>query len=101
VRAFYGRAVEDDFDGAWDLAGPGVRSAFGGSIGRLEGTLGTLQSIEFPRLETTDRTATTATVAFRSVARHTDRVDRCSGTFDTAREPRQDWRLTRLGVDCG
>jgi hypothetical protein len=100
VRAFYGRAIEDDFDGAWALAGPGVRSQFAGSIGTLEGTLGTLRSISFPRLEVTDRTATTATVALRSVARHTDRVDRCAGTIATAREAGEEWRLVRLGVSC-
>jgi len=100
VRAFYERAAEDDFDGAWALAGPGVRSAFGGSIAQLEGTLGTLQSISFPRLQETDRTADTATLAFRSVARHTDRVDRCSGTIDTQRAGGGAWRLERLGVSC-
>jgi hypothetical protein len=96
VREFYERAAADDFDAAWDLTGPGTRAQFG-SFDRFVATVQTLESIEFPSLETTEQSDDSATVAFDSAATHTDRVDRCSGTVElTANDG--SWRIDRLNV---
>jgi serine/threonine protein kinase len=100
VRGLYERAANGDFDGAWRLAGPGARAQFDGSLERFRGTLGTLRSITFRRLAVRDATATSAIVDVETVARHTDRTDRCRGTVRTARGP-EGWLVETLGVRCG
>jgi hypothetical protein len=37
--------------------------------------------VTFSRLDTTSQTASTATVEFADVARHSTKTDRCSGSF--------------------
>ncbi len=98
VSDFYTRAADDDFDGAWDLAGPGLREQLGGYDGMV-GTLKSLEVIEFPELKTTVQSGDSATVALQSVATHTDHTDRCSGTAElTGGEG--DWKIEQLNVDC-
>ena len=100
VRAFYERAAKDDFDGSWEIAGPGLRATFGNSKGQLRGTLGTLERIRFRRLNVTEQTSTTATVAISTVATHTNRVDRCNGTFSAIRDPERGWLADDFNVQC-
>jgi hypothetical protein len=98
VSDFYTRAAEDDFDGAWELAGPGVRKQLGG-FDSFKGTLDTLESIEFPVLKTTVQNGQNATVQLQSVAKHTDHTDRCSGTADVSGGD-GNWKIDHLNVDC-
>ena len=98
VRDFYTRAAGDDFEGAWELAGPEAREQFG-SYDRFVGTLDTLERIEFPTLQVAAERGNSATVRLESVATHTDRVDRCSGTAEVASSGGE-WRVGRLSVDC-
>jgi hypothetical protein len=100
VRGLYERAAAGDFDGAWSLAGPGARAQFGGSLARFRGTLGTLRSITFTRLAVRDATPTTATVDVATVARHTDRTDRCRGSIRAVRDGDR-WLVDSVGVRCG
>jgi predicted Ser/Thr protein kinase len=99
VRAFYRRAAAGDFAGAWRLAGPGMRAVFGDSREELERQLSSLQRIEFERLAVVDRADGSATVEVRSVATHTDRVDRCSGTLRTVRSGGR-WLVEPAGLQC-
>ena len=98
VRAFYETAARDEFEAAFALAGPGLQAQFG-SVGGLEGTLGTLESIEFSRLEVVEQKGSTARVAIATVATHSDRVERCAGTASMVRV-RGRWRLDSPGVRC-
>ena len=98
VRAFYTRAAEGDFDGAWNLAGPRFRQAFGSRAG-LEDTLGSLRSIEFVKLEETGRRGSTATLQVQTVAEHSTRTDRCSGTLQAVRRG-DGWRVEPAGLSC-
>jgi serine/threonine protein kinase len=98
VREFYEAAAADDFDRAWELAGPGFRESFGSQAG-LEGTFRTLERIRFRRLEVVDATADRATVRVSTVATHTDRVDRCSGTL-LAVKVDGEWRVDPQGLKC-
>jgi hypothetical protein len=98
VRDFYTLAAKDDFEGAWELAGPDAREQFG-SFDRFVGTLDTLESIEFPTLEVATERGDSATVRIESVATHTDHTDRCSGTVAVASSGGE-WRVGRLSVDC-
>ena len=95
VRDFYERAARDDFAGAWELAGPGMRAAFGNSLESFSRDLGSLQSIEFLQLR-----ARGNTVTVRTVATHTDRVDRCSGTLRTVRVPGGGWQVEPAELSC-
>jgi eukaryotic-like serine/threonine-protein kinase len=96
VKSFYTLAADDDFEGAWELAGPGVREQLGG-YESFVGTLESLESIEFPVLRTQEESGDSATVQFDTVATHTDRIDRCSGTAQlTASDGK--WVIDRLSV---
>jgi eukaryotic-like serine/threonine-protein kinase len=99
VRAFYERAAADDFAGAWRLAGPGMRAVYGGSRAEFERQLGSLERIEFPELALAGRSGSTATVRVQTVATHTDRVDRCSGTLRTVRSGGR-WQVEPAGLQC-
>ncbi|HEX8085142.1 MAG TPA: serine/threonine-protein kinase [Solirubrobacteraceae bacterium] len=100
VRAFYTRAADGDLAGAWRLAGPKMRAAFGNDRDTFEADLGSLRAIAFRRLAQTEATATTATVAIETVAEHTDRTDRCTGTVQTVKNRRGRWLVEPLGVRC-
>jgi hypothetical protein len=100
VRAFYRRVAAGEYAAAWELAGPGMRSAFGDSFERFRSDLSSLQRIEFQRLAITERDDASATVAIETVATHADRVDRCSGTLRTIRGDGGRWRIEPAGVRC-
>ena len=91
MRAFDERAARDDFAGAWRLAGPRMRAVYGGSRAEFERELGSLERIEFPELALQARSGSTATVRVRTVATHTDRVDRCAGTLQVTRAGAAGW----------
>ncbi len=100
VRAFYERAAEGDLAGAWRLAGPRLRADFGNSLDAFSGDLGSLRSITFRRIEQEGTAGETATVALETVAEHTDRTDRCSGTVQTVRNAKGRWLVEPYGVSC-
>jgi len=99
VRAFYERAAADDFGGAWRLAGPRMRAVYGNSRTEFERQLGSLERIEFPELAVETRSGSTATVRVRTVATHTDRVDRCAGTLQATRSGDR-WVVEPAGLSC-
>jgi serine/threonine protein kinase len=100
VRAFYRRAAAGEYAGAWRLAGPGMRSAFGNSRERFRSDFGSLQRIEFQRVAVVERDDSSVTVEIQSVATHDDRVDHCSGTLRTIRDDRGHWVVEPAGVAC-
>ena len=99
VRAFYERAAEDDFAGAWRLAGPRMRDVYGGSRATFEQQLGSLERIEFPELALESRSGSTAIVRVRTVATHTDRTDLCTGTLQATRSGAR-WLVEPHGLSC-
>ncbi len=98
ATSFYERAAADDFQGAWALAGPGFRSQLGG-YESFRGGLSTLESIEFRQAEPIEQSGDSARVAIRTVATHSDGVDRCQGTVSLARGP-SGWLVDRADVAC-
>ncbi len=98
IRGFYEAAAADDFDRAWELAGPQYRQQYGSPDGIASG-LGSLQRIRFRRLRVVERTGDQAVVEVATVATHTDRVDRCSGTL-RAVKVEGTWRADPLGLTC-
>jgi len=100
VRAFYRRAAAGDYRGAWRLAGPGMRAAFGNSFAKFEADLSSLERIEFERVKVTQRDDASATVELSTVATHEDRVDRCSGTLRTVRDGDGPWLVEPAGLQC-
>ena len=100
IRSFYELAADDDFDGAWALAGPRMRAAFGNSQTVFRNDLDSLQSIEFPRLEVVQRSGGRVTVSVQSVASHTDRTDTCGGTLGAVRGEGGGWLVEPDGLSC-
>jgi serine/threonine-protein kinase len=98
VKSFYESAARGDFQGAWQLAGPGLREQLGGYDGMV-GTLQSLKSIEFPTLKTTLKSQDAATVEFASVATHPDGVDHCTGTIDLSASGGE-WRIEQIHPSC-
>jgi serine/threonine-protein kinase len=98
VKSFYERAASGDFQGAWQLAGPGLRAQLGNYDGMVS-TLQPLQSIEFPKLTTTLKSQDGATVEFASVATLADRVDHCTGTIDLSASA-DGWRIEQIHPSC-
>jgi serine/threonine-protein kinase len=98
VTDFYTRAANDDFQGAWDLGTANLHGQFG-SMSRFRGTFATLKSISLSGLRVTAQSGNGATVAFSSVAQHTDHVDRCTGQARLVRQASQ-WLVDDISVDC-
>jgi hypothetical protein len=98
ARGLYVLAAADDFEGAWALAGPGFRSQLGG-FSSFRSSLGTLESIEFTRLDAVEESEDAATVAIATRATHTNRVDACSGTLAMTRGE-DGWLVERGNVSC-
>lgn len=99
VTSFYERAAADDFDGAWALAGPGFRSQQGG-YESFRGGLSTLESIRFEQAELVGSGGESAQVAIRTVATHSDGVDRCQGTLGLNRGGQSGWLIDRADTSC-
>ena len=100
VRAFYERAAEDDFEGAFALAGPRFRKAFGGTQAGLEGTLGTLKSIRFRQLAEEGKADGGTTVRVETIARHTDHTDHCTGTLLAVPDDQGGYLVEPASLSC-
>ena len=99
MQAFYGRAAAHRYDDAWALAAPGLRSQLGG-FAEFRSQFSSVRSIEFSRAETLRRDANGARVAIATTATHTNRVDHCTGTADTAPADGGGWVVTHLNISC-
>jgi len=80
VQSFYARSAAGDYRGAWSLADSNFRSQLGG-FSAFESQQSTLESIEFPTIEVTSESGSSATVSFSTVATHTSFTDRCTGSM--------------------
>lgn len=98
VQDFYELAAADDFDGAVAVASPNLESLLGGPSG-IEGTLGTLQEIEFTTLEVISQSDSSAELEVATIATHTDFVDECSGTASVVADG-DGWLLDQIGFTC-
>ena len=98
-RDFYTRAANDDFEGAWELAGPGVREQLGGFDGFA-------QHARHPRVDRVPdargrrprRGNRRPSRSRRS--RRTRTTDRCTRHRELTRRAAASWKIERLNVDC-
>ena len=100
VRAFYTRAAAGDFAGAWSLAGPRMRAAFGNSAATFERDLSSLRRVTFRRLAIASRSSGRATVTVETVALHTNRTDHCTGTLAAVQDAGGRWLVEPAGLQC-
>jgi serine/threonine-protein kinase len=100
VREFYELSADDRYEEAWALAGEGFRALFQGSFDSYVGTVDTLEEFEFLSLEPTRQSADSVSLAARSVARHTNGVDRCRSTYEVARGEDGRWRIEDGSISC-
>jgi hypothetical protein len=80
VSAFYTAAANDDIDTAWSLSTERLHQQVQG-YDSFAASQSTLESIEFPSLEVTEESGKSASVSFRSIARHESFTDRCQGSI--------------------
>jgi serine/threonine protein kinase len=99
VRAFYTRAAAHRYQDAWALAAPGLRNQLQG-FSAFTAQFASVRSIRFRRAQTIRRAAGAATVAIATTATHTDRIDHCAGTAQTARAPGGGWQVSHLTISC-
>ena len=59
-----------------------------------------LESIDFEQADVVSQAADSAQVAIRTVATHTDGVDRCQGTLSLARGGPSGWLIDRAAITC-
>ncbi|HEX8206557.1 MAG TPA: serine/threonine-protein kinase [Solirubrobacteraceae bacterium] len=95
VRQFYTALAEGDFGVAWRLSGPRFRSEYGGSRASFEDDFASLRGIRFEKLEDVGANK----VALQTVAEHTDRTERCTGTISTVIRGGT-LRVEPFGVSC-
>jgi hypothetical protein len=100
VRAFYRRAAAGDFPGAWRLAGPAMRRAFGDSLDEFSRELSSLRHVAFEQVSVVGRNPAGTTVEIHTVATHVDHVDRCSGRLRTVAGTGGRWLVEPAGVQC-
>jgi hypothetical protein len=78
------RAVEDFYElaaaGEFDQAAAAGTESLSAQLGDLDAVFDTLESIEFTSLDTTSKSGDSAQIEFATVATHTDRTERCTGT---------------------
>jgi serine/threonine-protein kinase len=77
LASFYTRAANHDINSAWALGTDRLHAQFR-SLAAFTATFRTLRSISFPQLHVKSQSGNSATVSFRSVARHTGYTDRCT-----------------------
>jgi serine/threonine protein kinase, bacterial len=99
VEGFYERAAAHRYDDAWALAAPSLRAQLGG-FDAFRRQFADVRSIVFQRAATVARSASAATVALTTTATHTDRVDHCTGTAQTAPGADGGWVMTHIAVSC-
>jgi serine/threonine protein kinase len=92
VRDFYQSAVDKDFGKHSGLMTPEWRQANFPEQGQFEGTYSTLKSIEWAEGPTAQVSGDTATVTGVTIAGHTDRTERNSGTWNLVYE-NGEWRI--------
>jgi serine/threonine-protein kinase len=80
AAAVYQRAAAGDYQGAWSLTTSNYQNEVGGYDSFVSGE-SDLESVTFTKLETTEQTATSATVDFTDLADHGTYVDHCAGSF--------------------
>ena len=97
VQEFYTSAAEDDYDRSANLLSNAYRQSTWYSRGIFEGTFDTLASIEFTQGPVAQVNGNTATVSFSTIAYHTDRTDRRTGTATLVRE-NGEWKIDSIDV---
>jgi eukaryotic-like serine/threonine-protein kinase len=92
VRDFYQSAVDKDFGKHSGLMTPSWRQANFPEQGQFERTYGTLKSIEWAEGPTAQVSGDAATVTGVTIAKHTDRTERNSGTWNLVYQ-NGEWRI--------
>jgi len=99
VEDFYELVADADYEAAAALLTPTALDQLGG-VESFPANFDTLETVEFPTLETISESSGNAEVELVSVATHSDRVDDCAGTVTTVVEG-DGWLIDNFGVDCG
>jgi hypothetical protein len=99
VQDFYMGLADGSVRAAWRLAGPRFRGEYGDSFAAFADGFASLRGIRFERLDEVKTEARRATVALQTVAEHTDRTERCTGTVQTVLLDGR-WRVEPYGVSC-
>ena len=97
VERFYAAAAAGEYGEAAGLLSSGYRRSTWSSMEVFEGTFDTLERVEFTSGPSAEVSGGQAVVSFSTVAYHSDRVERRSGTATLVREAGR-WRISGLSV---
>ncbi len=96
VKDFYNSAADGDYDTSASLLSAGYRQSTWPPEA-FPGTFDTLESIQFTQGPEAEVNGVKATVSFSTIATHTDRVDRRTGTATLVQE-NGEWKIDSLNV---
>lgn len=97
VREIYSTAAAGDYGTSYGLLSQNFRQNTAGSQANWAGTFSTLQSVEFVEGPTATVSGNTATVTGTTIARHTDRIERNTGTWTLVNEGGR-WKLDDISL---
>jgi hypothetical protein len=97
VEDHYTAAADGDYDAAWNSLSSVGQQRYGPQA-RYTGQFDMLESIEFTQGPTTTNiSGDTATVTGQTIAEHTDRTERNSGTWTLVNEGGE-WKISNIAV---
>ncbi len=96
VQDYYTAAADGDYDQAWNFLSTGYQQQLAPQAAYMS-QFDTLNSVEFVEGPTPEVSGETATVTGGTVATHTDRVDRTTGTWTLTNE-NDEWKIDGQNV---
>lgn len=97
VTQFYTAAADGDYGTTGNLLSSGYRASTFPNDATFQNTFDTLERIEFTEGPTPQVDGNTATVSFSTIAYHTDRTDRRTGTATLIQE-NGEWKIDNISV---
>lgn len=97
VEEIYATAASGDYGASYELLSSGFKQRQAPTQARWEATFQTLQSIRWAEGPVARVSGDTATVTGTTIAEHSDRTERNTGTWTLVREGGE-WRLESLSI---
>jgi serine/threonine protein kinase len=99
VQTFYGDAAAHNYQAAWALADPTLRSQLDGYQSFAAGQSGD-RSITFHTAQVSSQTANTASVAVSTTSVRDDGTHQCQGSVDLVKGSGDQWLLHLVHISC-
>jgi eukaryotic-like serine/threonine-protein kinase len=98
VQSFYEDAAAHQYGTAWALADPNMRNELGG-YSAFQNQMSSVRSITFHRIQVTNASANSATVALQTTSVQTNATQQCGGTAQAVKSGGT-WLLDGISIHC-